>query len=218
MKRGRESTDEEGDNPSAGRLEAFSDGVIAVIITVMVLELKIPVENGLPGLLPILKTLAVYALSFTFTGIFWVNHHHQIHRLKHVDGAILYANLGLLFFLSLLPFFTSYMVAKGLDSFSVAVYAASLVLSGLAFLGLTHAIGRHLLRTGEMDTPAERARQRAGDRKGLLSQVLYAAAIPLAFWRPGTALALIGCVTLLWVVPGFAIGSVRAIGEGDADG
>ncbi len=214
MSAGGKSRAEEREQPSPGRLEAFSDGVIAVIITIMVLELKIPAEHGLAGLLPILKTIAVYAISYTFVGIFWMNHHHQIHRLKTVNAAILYANLLLLFFLSLLPFFTSYMIDKHLDSFSVAAYAGSLVTSGFSFLVLTRAIGRHKLRLGELDSEAELDRQRSGDRKGLLSQGLYLLAVPLAYWRPAAALAIIALVTLLWVVPGFA---VHGMGERRAD-
>ncbi len=119
--------------PSPSRLEAFSDGVIAVIITIMVLELKVPRDPGMAGFVTTIPTLAVYAQSFAFTGIYWVNHHHLIHRLKRVDHLILWTNLIFLFCLSLLPFFTNYLVEKHLDSFSVGLYAVSLLVTGVVF-------------------------------------------------------------------------------------
>ena len=122
------------------RLEAFSDGVIAVIITIMVLELKVPHENGVAGLRAVLPTLSLYLISFAFVGIYWINHHHLIHRTEEADERILYANLGFLFCLSLLPFFTSYVLEKKMDSFSVAIYVASMILTGFSFLLLRLAI------------------------------------------------------------------------------
>src|ERR1700748_2350248 len=119
---------------SPARLEAFSDGVIAVIITIMVLELKVPHEMGLAGLRAVLPTLGIYAISFTFTGIYWINHHHLVHRTEEADQVILYANLGFLFCLSLLPFFTSYLLEKKMDSFSVALYVSSMIVTGFSFL------------------------------------------------------------------------------------
>src|SRR5262252_193619 len=103
------------------RLEAFSDGVLAVIITIMVLELKVPHADGFPGLVSIAPTLFIYMISFSFTAIYWVNHHHLIRRLEYCDHRVLYANLAYLFAASLLPFFTSYVIEKGSDSFSVAL-------------------------------------------------------------------------------------------------
>ena len=105
------------DRPTPSRLESFSDGVIAVIITIMVLEFKVPAPDGMAGLRTILPTLAVYLLSFAFTAIYWVNHHHLVHRLKRVEPLILYANLTFLFCLSLLPFFTSYLLQKHISCF-----------------------------------------------------------------------------------------------------
>ena len=186
--------------PSPSRLESFSDGVIAVIITIMVLEFKVPQANGVAGLRSIMPTLTVYLLSFSFTGIYWVNHHHLVHRLKHVDSLILWANLGLLFFLSLLPFFTNYMMVKGLDSFSVALYVASLLVSGLSFMLLQKAISRHLRHTDHV--PAhELALHRAEEIKGKISLAVYAIAIGLAYIRPALALVATALMTVMWIVP-----------------
>ena len=186
--------------PSPSRLEAFSDGVIAVIITIMVLEFKVPPENGLAGLRTLAPTLGVYLLSFVFTGIYWVNHHHLIDRLKHVDALILWANLGWLFFLSLLPFFTNYMVEKGMNSFSVAVYAASLLMTGVGFTLLQKAIGRHLRHTAHTD-PHELELQAAEVRKGKISLAIYVVAMPLAYYHVTAALAATALVTVMWIIP-----------------
>ena len=186
--------------PSPSRLEAFSDGVIAVIITIMVLEFKVPKTDGFAGLLSLAPTLAVYALSFAFTGIYWVNHHHLIDRLKQVDHLILWANLGFLFCLSLLPFFTGYMVEKHLDSFSVAVYAASSCVTGMSFSLLQKASIRRLRHTAETD-PEEIAMQAAEVRKGKISLVVYMLAMGLAYVRPVLGLSGAALVTVLWIVP-----------------
>ena len=195
--------------PSPSRLEAFSDGVIAVIITIMVLEFKVPREAGMKGFVTILPNLAVYALSFTFTGVYWINHHHIIDRLKRVDALILWMNLLFLFSLSLLPFFTSYMVEKHVDSFSVAVYSASLLTTGVCFTFLGQAIVRHLRHRDDVyvseQADALAAEQLAEQRKGMLSIVMYTAAIPLAYWRPLVALSVVALVTLIWIVPTFLV-------------
>jgi uncharacterized membrane protein len=120
--------------PTPNRLEAFSDGVIAVIVTIMVLDLKVPHADGLAGFLAVLPSIAVYLLSFLLTGLYWINHHALIDRLKHVDALILWANLFFLFTLSLIPFFTNYLVEKGIRPFPVGLYAASLR-KGLICLG-----------------------------------------------------------------------------------
>ncbi|HMH15565.1 MAG TPA: TMEM175 family protein [Edaphobacter sp.] len=178
------------------RLEAFSDGVLAVIITIMVLELKIPHENGLPGLLAIAPILFIYLLSFSFTGIYWINHHHLISRIERADPRVLYANLAFLFCASLLPFFTSYVIEKKADSFSVALYAASMILTGISFLFLRLAIGRLLKLTGELQQEDV-----ATERKHYASLALYLIAIPLAHFHPWFALAVITLVTVVWIVP-----------------
>jgi uncharacterized membrane protein len=181
---------------SPARLEAFSDGVIAVIITIMVLELKVPHEMGLAGLRAVLPTLGIYAISFTFTGIYWINHHHLVHRTEEADQVILYANLGFLFCLSLLPFFTSYLLEKELDSFSVALYAASMVVTGFSFLLLRLAISRRLKQAGSLEREDTLVQ-----RKHLMSLALYAVAIPLAFFHPYVALGVIALMTVIWITP-----------------
>ncbi len=197
---------ETSSQPSPARLEAFSDGVIAVIITIMVLEFHAPHEPGPVAFAEaILPTLAVYALSFTFTGIYWVNHHHLVDRLHRIDMAILWANLFFLFCLSLLPFCTSYTLAQHFSSFSVAVYAASLLLSGVGFLTLSKTIFIHQRRHGSTGTELEAAIQQAEWRKGLLSLAMYVCAIPLAYWHPAVAALDLCCTTLVWIIPGFLI-------------
>jgi len=186
------------------RLEAFSDGVIAVIITIMVLELHVPRADGVAGLREVLPTLLVYALSFTFTGIYWINHRHLIDRssdrIGEVDEAILWANLFLLFCLSLLPFFTAYLLAKHLDSFSVALYAAGNLLTGFSFMLFRLALLRRLRRSGTLVHQDMAARP-----KDALSVVTYVASIPTAFYHPYWALGMVAAVTLIWIVPNIGL-------------
>src|SRR5262249_23097307 len=151
---------------------------------------------------------AVYLLSFTYTGIYWINHHHLVKRLKRVDAPILYANLLLLFCLSLLPFATSYVLSEKFNSFSVAVYAAELFLSGLGFVVLSAAVTRHFRRTGATN-PVKLAAQKAEGRKAFLSLASYALAVPLAYWHPSIAVAGLAIGTLLWIVPGFMLPASR---------
>jgi uncharacterized membrane protein len=178
------------------RLEAFSDGVIAVIITIMVLELKVPGQNGLAGIRSVLPTLCLYLISFAFVGIYWINHHHLVHRTDQADELILYANLGFLFCLSLLPFSTSYVLVKNMDSFSVAIYVASMILTGFSFLLLRLAIARRLRHAGKFEEE-----DKAVERKNWLSLFVYLMAIPLAFQHPQIALGLVAFVTVIWVTP-----------------
>ncbi len=181
------------------RLEAFSDGVLAVIITIMVLELKIPHEDGLAGLLKLAPILFVYLLSFTFIGIYWCNHHYLIHRVQQVDHRVLHANLGFLFSASLVPFFTAYVIEKKSDSFSVALYAASMIFAGFTFLLLRIAVGRLLRKGGGLEREDV-----ATQRKHYASLALYLAAIPLAHFHPYLALGTITLVTVIWIVPAAA--------------
>ena len=202
-------TDYAPEAPAPSRLESFSDGVIAVIITIMVLEFKLPREPGSKAFLQgVVPTLAVYLLSFTYTGIYWINHNHLVQRLKRVDAPILYANLLLLFCLSLLPFATSYALSEKFNSFSVAVYAGELFLSGLGFVVLSAAITRHFHRT-DTANPVMLATQKAEARKSFLSLALYALAVPLAYWHPFFAAADLALGTLLWIVPGFMLPASR---------
>jgi uncharacterized membrane protein len=181
---------------SPARLEAFSDGVIAVIITIMVLELKVPHQDGPAGLLSVLPTLALYAISFAFVGLYWINHHHLVHRTEEADELILYANLFFLFCLSLLPFFTSYVLDKKMDAFSVALYASSMVVTGFSFMLLRLSIGRRLRETGKLE-----AQDASVQRKHWMSLLLYTVAIPLAFYHTHVALGVIAFVTIIWVTP-----------------
>jgi uncharacterized membrane protein len=189
--------------PSPSRLEAFSDGVIAVIITIMVLELKAPRENGFAGLLTVAPTLGVYLLSF-FTGIYWVNHHHLVDRLKHVDHVVLWANLIFLFFLSLLPFFTNYMAEKHIDSFSVAIYVASLLMTALSFTVLQKCVGWRM-RNADRADPEEIALQAAEVRKAIISLAILILAIGLSYVHPSLGLAAAALVTVLWFMPTFGV-------------
>jgi uncharacterized membrane protein len=182
--------------PSPARLEAFSDGVIAVIITIMVLELKVPHQDGLAGLRAVLPTVLVYALSFAFTGIYWINHHHLVHRTEEADSLILYANLAFLFTLSLLPFFTSYLLDKKIDSFSVALYAAALIANALTFMGLRMSIARRLRQAGKLEQE-----DTAVEHKHWMSMLLYVIAVPMAFYHPYIALGLCATVTVIWITP-----------------
>jgi uncharacterized membrane protein len=181
---------------SPARLEAFSDGVIAVIITIMVLDLKVPHDLGLAGFVAVLPALAVYLLSFAFTGVYWVNHHHLVHRTDQANERILYANLFFLFCLSLLPFFTAYVVDHKMDSFSVGIYVASMMLTGASFLALRLSIGHNLRQTGQLqheDTDAE--------RKHWISLLLYLIAIGLSVHHPLIALGIVALISILWIIP-----------------
>jgi uncharacterized membrane protein len=178
------------------RLEAFSDGVIAVIITIMVLELKVPDRVGMSGLLTIAPILFIYLLSFTFIGVYWINHHYLIGRVEQCDRRVLYANLVFLFSASLVPFFTAYVIEKKADSFSVALYAASMIFTGFTFLVLRMAIVRLLQKTGHLEREDV-----ATQRKHYISLGLYFTAIPLAQVHPYLALGIITIVTIIWIVP-----------------
>ena len=184
------------DTFSTSRLEAFSDGVIAVIITIMVLELKVPSAGGPRGLRAIAPTLAVYALSYAFVGIYWINHHLLLDRIEQSTPGILRTNLLWLFCLSLVPFFTAYVLDKREDTFSVALYAASLLLTGFSFLLLR--VGVNARQRGEGNLERE---DTAMQSKHWISLGTYLIAIPLAFFAPIVALCLIALVTVLWIVP-----------------
>jgi len=177
------------------RLEAFSDGVIAIFITVMVLDLKVPHGTGLAALRPLLPVLLNYALSYIFLGIYWNNHHHLLHATRKINGLILWANLHLLFWLSLVPFVTNWMGESHNAPLPTAAYGAVLFAAAVAFTILVRAIVAY---DGENSTLAKAVGE---DGKGKLSLVLYAAAIPLAFVRPWIADALYVTVALIWLAP-----------------
>jgi TMEM175 potassium channel family protein len=178
-----------------GRLEAFSDGVLAIIITIMVLELRVPHSADLVALRPLAPKLASYVLSFVYIGIYWNNHHHMLHLTRRVDGGILWANLHLLFWLSLVPFVTGWMGENHFAPVPTAAYGAVLLLAAIAYLILQRAITRSQGPTSALAAAVGR------DAKGKLSALLYAVAIPLALVRPRLAGALYAAVALLWLAP-----------------
>jgi len=177
------------------RLEAFSDGVIAIIITIMVLELRPPHGTGLEDLWPLWPKVLSYLLSFLYVAIYWNNHHHLLHAVQRVDGRVLWANVHLLFWLSLFPFTTAWMGEHEAAAVPVAVYGAVLLLAALAYFLLTRA----LLRLHAVDSALARALGR--DWKGKASVVAYAVAVPLALVSRWTALAIYTGVALVWFVP-----------------
>ena len=180
---------------SKTRLEAFTDGVIAVIITIMVLEMKVP-HGVTPGALaPIVPVFLSYALSFVFVAIYWNNHHHMFHAVHHVTGGTLWANMHLLFWLSLVPFATGWMDENHFAPLPVAIYGFVLLCTAVAYFTLT----RVLLRSHERRSLLSRAL--GADLKGKISLLLYAAAIPLAFVRTWISLALYVAVSITWLVP-----------------
>jgi uncharacterized membrane protein len=190
---------------SKGRLEAFSDGVIAIIITIMVLELRVP-EGADPSVLrPLIPIFLSYVLSFVYVGIYWNNHHHLFQVVHHVSGSTLWANLHLLFWLSLIPFVTSWMGENHFAPWPVAVYGGVLLANGCAYFILTRVLLAHHGKESPLATAL------GYDGKGKVSIVIYAAAIALAFSSPAAAGALYVLVAILWLVPDRRI--ERVIGE-----
>ena len=178
-----------------GRLEAFSDGVIAVIITIMVLEMKVPHGAEPEALLPMWPVFLAYVLSYVYVGIYWNNHHHLMHAIDHVTGGVLWANLHLLFWLSLVPFVTGWMSENHFAAAPTALYGAVLFMAGLAY----YLLSKCLIAIHGRDSPL--ARSVGSDRKGILSLVIYAAAIPLAFVQWWLAFGLYTLVAAIWFVP-----------------
>jgi uncharacterized membrane protein len=178
-----------------GRLETFSDGVLAIIITIMVLELRAPHDTDLAALRPLLPVLLSYVLSFVYLGIYWNNHHHMLHCTHRVTGAILWANLHLLFWLSLVPFVTAWMGDNPLASTPTALYGVVLLMAAIAYWILQ----RQILRAEGPQSVLAAALGR--DIKGKLSPLPYALAIGAAFIHPGIADALYLLVALIWLIP-----------------
>jgi len=179
-----------------GRLEAFSDGVIAVIITVLVLEMKVPHGPELQALAPVLPVFLSYVLSFVYVGIYWANHHHFLHASQHVNGRVLWANLHLLFWLSLFPFATGWMGENHFAPVPVAVYGLVLLMAALAWRPFQSAL---IAANGGSESLLAHALAR--DWKGVASPLLYAAAIGLAFIHPAIAGLLYIAVAVMWLVP-----------------
>jgi len=179
----------------SSRLEAFSDGVIAILITIMVLDLKVPEGAQLQSLIPQIPLFLNYALSFLYLGIYWNNHHHLLHTCDRVTGAILWANLHLLFWLSLIPVTTAWMSENHSASAPSALYGTDLLLAALAYFMLERLI---IASQGHVSV----LQQAVGrDRKGKLSPLLYLCGIMAAFWSPAVSQGIYVLVALLWLVP-----------------
>ena len=181
----------------SSRLEAFSDGVIAVIITIMVLELHVPRQDGWAGLWSVVPRLAIYLLSFLMVGIYWINHHELVRRTETIDYWILWSNLLFLFTLSLIPYFVDYLDQKSFSPFATLLYECAMLIAGLAYLALRWAVMRVQRRSGSLQRRDEKEL-----RKHSISLVIYLIAVPAAFYRPWLSLAVMATVTLLWIVPG----------------
>jgi uncharacterized membrane protein len=191
-----------------GRLEAFSDGVIAVIITIMVLELKVPEGHSIAALVPLAPVFLSYVLSFMYVGIYWNNHHHMLHTCEEATGGILWANLHLLFWLSLIPFTTAWLSENHYSSGPAALYGVILLMSGIAYVILQQEIIKS--QEGKRDI----LKQAIGnDWKGKMSVLMYVAGIGAAFWQPRISLMLYGLTALLWFVPDKRIERVVAEGK-----
>lgn len=179
-----------------GRLEAFSDGVIAIIITIMVLELKVPHDAGIHALLALWPVFLSYVMSFVFVGIYWNNHHHLLHTVNQASAGILWANLHLLFWLSLIPFSTGWMGENHFASLPTAVYGFNMLMAGVAYYLLSR-----IIIGAERREDSKLARAVGRDRKGLFSLALYCLAIPLAFVQPWIAGVLFATVSIMWLIP-----------------
>jgi uncharacterized membrane protein len=177
------------------RLQAFSDGVLAIIITVMLLEMKIPHGDDLNTLRPVLPVFLSYILSFVYIGIYWSNHHHMLYSVKHVNGAILWANIHLLFWLSLVPFASGWMGENHFTKWPVILYGIALCMSGIAYYILAQA----LIKLHGKDSTLGIAIGK--DKKGIISIVIYIIAISLAFFNSSYSLFLYAFVAAMWLIP-----------------
>jgi uncharacterized membrane protein len=178
-----------------GRLEAFSDGVLAIIITIMVLELKVPHSDSIGALAALWPIFLSYTLSFVYIGIYWNNHHHMLHAVHRVSGAILWANLHLLFWLSLVPFVTAWMGENHFAPLPCAVYGVVMLLAAIAYYILQQVI----IASQGPDSVLKKAV--GSDWKGKVSPLFYALAISVALWAPWVSLGLYILVALIWLVP-----------------
>ncbi len=177
------------------RIEAFSDGVLAIIITIMVLDLKVPKGSEVALLKPLLPVFLTYALSFLYLGIYWNNHHHLLKAARSVTGAMMWANLHLLFWLSLFPFVTGWMGENHFATAPTALYGAVMLLAAIAYFLLQTVI------MSQYDRDSKLARAIGKDWKGKLSPALYSAGIALAFFRPWISCLIYFSVALIWLIP-----------------
>jgi uncharacterized membrane protein len=178
-----------------GRLEAFSDGVIAVIITIMVLEMKVPHGNDLAALASVLPVFLSYVLSFVYIGIYWNNHHHMLHAAQHVNGRVLWANLHLLFWLSLVPFVTGWSNETHFAALPVAIYGVVLFMAGTSYYILERVLIAHHPRNSSL------AQAMGKDVKGMVSMLIYLVAIALTLLNPWLSCGLYVLVAVMWFIP-----------------
>lgn len=178
-----------------GRLEAFSDGVFAIIITIMVLELKVPHGDHIDDLLPMVPVFMSYVLSFAYVGIYWNNHHHMIYAAERINGAILWGNLNLLFWLSLIPFATAWMGENHFTRWPVILYGLLLIMTGIAYYILC------ILLIKEAGADSTLAKALDNDWKGVVSVIVYAIAVSLAFINSWLAFSIYVMVALMWFIP-----------------
>lgn len=178
-----------------GRLEAFSDGVLAIIITIMVLEIKVPHGTDLATLKPLLPVFVSYLMSFLYIAIYWNNHHHLLHSVKKIDWRVLWANMHLLFWLSLIPFAAGWMGENHFAKWPVVIYGIVLLMSAIAFTVLFTM----LKKIHGQDTVLMKAI--GSDKKGVISSVLQAAGVGVAFLSPWSAVAIFACTAAMWLVP-----------------
>jgi len=177
------------------RLEAFRDGVLAIIITILVLELKVPHSTEVAALKPLLPVFITYVLSFIYIGIYWNNHHHMFHAAHHVNGTVLWTNLHLLFWLSLIPFTTGWMGENHVASLPVALYGLNLMMAGIAYYFLAHCL------TNIHGKDSAFTKALGSDFKGKISVVLYALGIGLSFVNPYFGFGIYTLVAAMWVIP-----------------
>lgn len=194
-----QSESEDMSAPSPARLVSFSDGVIAVVLTIMVLNLRLPAHDGLEGLSEMMPVIAIYLLSFAFTGIYWLNHQHVIRRLEAAGYYLQVANLAFLFCLSLLPFSTYYLIAKRLSPYSVQQYDATLLLISASFYLVRSAVHHHLKLRHQLTDRDGRTRMRH-----TISIVIYLICLPLAVWYPRLTVVMLGLDTAIWALPGLS--------------
>ncbi len=178
-----------------GRIEAFSDGVIAIILTIMVLELKVPHGQSLADLFPLMPIFFSYVLSFIYVGIYWNNHHHLYQAVKNITGKVLWANLHLLFWLSLIPFVTAWAGENHFSEVTVALYGFVLLMAGFAYYVLSNSLIKHHGPDSVLAMAIGR------DLKGIISMVAYLVAMPVAFWNSSLAMAIYVFVAVVWLVP-----------------
>ena len=178
-----------------GRMEAFSDGVLAIIITVMVLEMKVPHGNTLQALKPVLPVFISYVLSFVHIGIYWNNHHHMLHAAHKINGSVLWANIHLLFWLSLIPFVTGWMGENNFTTAPVILYGSVLFMASIAYYLLAHCL------TDLHGEDSEFSKALGNDRKGKVSSVIYLVGIGLCFVNPLLGLSLYFLVAIMWFIP-----------------